>query len=626
MKSFLTVMLLIMNIVTYPQNSEKDISTSIDNVIVYIDGAQITRNKTIDLPKGPITLKFTGLSPYIDPKSINVKSEGNLTVLSVNHRQNFLTEKTKSAKSEELNKQKGELEIKIKQERAHLEILNDQLAFLKANSQIGGTNTGVNMVTLREAVTFYTEKVSAIKMKTIEVNSKIEELSEQLNKVLNQIEVLAAEKELPSGEILAELDVKAATKAKFEFSYLVKNAGWNPAYDIRVNDISQPVLLTYKANVHQNTGEEWKEIKLKLSSGNPKSSGTLPELKTYFLQYNTLPPSYEESVTEVMGYIRDAGSGEPLSGVSVVVKGTTIGTISDINGYYSINIPPSGGNLVYSFVGYTSQEQAATNHQINISLQKEQTRLQEVVVTGYGVENTRAIKRAKITGPEMAAQVQDVFALQSEVPLEIETTANQTSVEFEIETSYTVPSNGQNFTIDVFNFPVPADFQYYCIPKIDQQVYLNAMVTDWEKFNLLEGEASVFFENTFTRKTLIDIRSATDTLKISLGPDKTISVKRDLQRKFTTKQFLGNKKEETKSWMITLRNNKQQKVNITLYDQVPVSTMEEIEVSHSQLSGGKLDKESGKVTWELSLNPNEKREILLNYSVKYPKNKNLIVE
>ena len=63
-----------------------------------------------------------------------------------------------------------------------------------------------------------------------------------------------------------------------------------------------------------------------------------------------------------------------------------------------------------------------------------------------------------------------------------------------------------------------------------------------------------------------------------------------------------------------------------LHDQVPVSTIEEIEVSVKQLSGGKLAAESGEVTWELSLGPGESRELELRYSVRYPKNKTLIVE
>ncbi|HOY50898.1 MAG TPA: DUF4139 domain-containing protein, partial [Prolixibacteraceae bacterium] len=117
-----------------------------------------------------------------------------------------------------------------------------------------------------------------------------------------------------------------------------------------------------------------------------------------------------------------------------------------------------------------------------------------------------------------------------------------------------------------------------------------------------------------------------DTLNISLGKDKGITIDREMQKQFTTKQFLGSKKEETRSWLLSVKNNKAQGIRISVFDQIPVSTLEEIEVKADNISSGKLDPETGIVEWNFQLKPAEKKELDLKYSVRYPKNQTLTIE
>jgi hypothetical protein len=111
-----------------------------------------------------------------------------------------------------------------------------------------------------------------------------------------------------------------------------------------------------------------------------------------------------------------------------------------------------------------------------------------------------------------------------------------------------------------------------------------------------------------------------------LGRDKSIVVKREKIKDYTTRQFIGTKKEETKAWQISVKNNKQQPINMILYDQIPVSTMEEIEIITDNLSGGDFNTESGEVKWKLKLEPSAKKDMELKYKVKYPKDKALTIE
>ncbi len=95
----------------------------------------------------------------------------------------------------------------------------------------------------------------------------------------------------------------------------------------------------------------------------------------------------------VTGTITEQSSGQPLPGVTIIVKGTSEGTISDVEGKYSIAVPTSGGTLVFSYVGYIIEEvEVSTQNQVDIQLIEDVTNLEEVVVTGLAT----SIKRSNL--------------------------------------------------------------------------------------------------------------------------------------------------------------------------------------------------------------------------------------
>ena len=618
------ILSLIFSNVFSQENFEKEIKTEVKEVTVFLDGAQVVRKKTIDLTKGKTIIKFVNLSPFIDAKSVQVKAEGELTVLSVNHQQNFLDKLEKSAELTNLEKQLETIEDKIKLENTYLSIIKEELSFLQENRDIGGKNEQVSVTNLQQASDFYSNKLTNLKMKEIERNKSLTTLNEQKNDLQNQIKTLTSKKEYPTGEILVKVDAKQTNKYSLELTYLVGNAGWFPSYDIRAKNVNEPVQLIYKANVKQDTKVDWSNVKLKFSSADPNVSGVAPELQTYFLNYNALPPTYKLTANSVRGRVVDS-NGEPLPGANVIVQGTTIGTVTDLEGNYSITIPNNSGQLTYSFIGFNSKTLPITNSVMNVALEESEMELQEVVVVGYG--SKKKVSEA-LQGRLAGVNVDNSIKIRGTSSLAIPTAQveNQTTVDFEINTPYTVKSDNKNYTVDMEVYNLPAFYQYYCVPKVDKDAFLIANIINWEKYNLLEGEANVFFEETYVGKTLLDVRYASDTLKISLGRDKKVSVNREKIKDFTDKQFIGNKKEETRAWKTTIKNNKNQTIKMTILDQVPVSTIEEIEVNVQNISGAKRNSETGEIKWEFELKPNDKKDFELKYSVKYPKYRNLIVE
>jgi uncharacterized protein (TIGR02231 family) len=127
-------------------------------------------------------------------------------------------------------------------------------------------------------------------------------------------------------------------------------------------------------------------------------------------------------------------------------------------------------------------------------------------------------------------------------------------------------------------------------------------------------------------KSTLNVRQLKDTLTLSLGTDNSILVKREKRKDFTSRKVIGSNRTDTYSFLITIRNNKSNQVKITLNDQIPVSSNSSIKVDPLELSGGKLDGLTGELKWDLEMKPQETKQIILTYSVKYPKDQTVILE
>ena len=606
--------------------TEKVVSTEVGEVTVFLEGAQVVRKKPVTVSKGISVLKFVNLSPYVDAKSLQVKAGGALTILSVSHQTNYLDKQVKPNEFSVLEKQLEQVEEKIKLETVQLAILAEELSFLKENRVIGGKNEQTTITNLQQTSDFYSTRLTALKLKEIEREKTVKVLNLQKSDLQKQLSQLSDVQQKPTGEVLVKIESATGGTYPLELTYMVGNAGWFPSYDIRATTITEPVQLIYKASVRQNTLEDWKNVKLRFSSAMPNLSGVSPELNPYLLDYNVLPPSYDKKVRSVRGKVIDT-TGDGMPGASVTVKGTTIGTVADTEGHYSLTLPASASTLQFSYIGYATQQLPVTGEVMNVTMMENTQSLEEVMVVGYGT--TKSIDKA-LQGRMAGLDTRSASSLKirgaASVPVPVVQQEKTTAFELEVKTPYTILSDNKSYSVDMAYYDIPADFQYYAVPKIEKDVFLQARIADWEGYNLLEGEANIFFENTFVGKTLLDVRNASDTLTLSLGRDKKVMIQREKMKELTTRQFIGSKQEEVRSWKTVIRNTKSQPITIVVLDQVPVSTNSEIEVSIQQTTGVKPNAETGELKWEFVLQPDEKKELELKYSVRYPKNRQLYIE
>jgi len=611
------------------KKNEQNVTSKIVKVTVFMQGAQVERTAQQRLSAGKLNIVFTGISPKIIEKSIQLKAEGKLSVLSVTHQINLLQEQEMREEIEVLKTQHDSLKNKLEMEKLMRNVYLQEEQMLVKNQDIKGENSTLKANELKDAIEFQRQRLTEVFQNRYTTEQRIEWLEKNIRTLIGQMDELNDKKDLSTSEIIVALDVNETHTASFRLTYLVTQASWHASYDVRVTDITKPIDLQMKANLSQQSGEDWKNVKLLLSTGNPNENGTRPTLVPWYLRYHYpmaggiiirgtksiqgsasgLQVQQNFSTGNYSGRILDV-HGSPIAGANVQIKGTNTGTTTRTDGSFNIMIPPGfNSTMTISAVGYTGVETSTSVRNPTIFMTPAENQLQEVVVNAYG-------------GNPGAAQARK----RREEIITTTTIYQPTTTIFEIDDPFSVPNDGKLYAVDINNFQVPAEYEYYAAPKVDANAYLTAKVIDWQELNLLPGEANLFFEGTFLGNSFLDVKNAGDTLNISLGMDKGVVVKRTLLKEYSSKKFLGSNKTDTRQYHITVRNNKSQPVRIIIEDQFPLSTNKDIEIEKLSYENGKLDDDTKIVTWAMNIEQKKETNIPIGFSVKYPRNKVLVLE
>lgn len=277
----------------------------------------------------------------------------------------------------------------------------------------------------------------------------------------------------------------------------------------------------------------------------------------------------------------------------------TLATTNPAEGAQKPELEPQRIGIVQPITIRGALQRRAAGVEMTKSKREDSKQLSEVVVTGYGAEAAPSTNTSDFT----------------------EAVATTLAAEFKIGIPFSVPSDGKPHTVDIQQHSLTTSYAHIAVPKLDPTAFLVAYLTNWENLKLLPGQANVFLAGTFTGKSFLNPEQTRDTLTLSLGRDQNVIVQRERMKDYQKRSTLGSNVKEQFGYEISLRNTKTQPVTITIEDQIPLSTTSEIEVEDLDTNGGKLDKETGKVTWQLVLKPNETVKRTLRYVVKYPKNK-----
>jgi len=544
---------------------ETVVKSSIKKVTVYTQGAQVQRKASYSVSKGITTLIIEGVSPNIDPNSLQVQASGEVILLdskySVFYPQPDPVVNPKNGIPPKIKKEISLLQdslldvgYQIAEYQYQIDVLNSEKRIIENNGTIKGQGKVNDSIPLLEdAIAFYHKKM-------LEINKSLLSLSRSQNKLVrnqsrmnsrlaelqnynNNNNYVANPQKPPVHQVKITLSAKESTSGRIKLSYLVSNAGWTPSYDLRSSAAASKIDLTYKAQVYQNTGVDWDGVKLNLSTNNPYANKTKPTLSPWYLDYYTYRNTQYNQ--------------------------------------YNYNAPAT-------------------------------------VNTGAGAYDLKD-KMSKKAEMELAEDDYDALSAQNFTKM-IE---HLISVEYEIDLPYNIKSDNQKNMVLVNSKTLNTEYMYYAVPKLDLSVFMVARVTNLDDLNLVPGSANLFHDGAYLGNTYINPNTMNDTLDLSLGKDPNLIMKRTMLKNDSKEKVVGDKIVKTMGYKIQIKNHKNKTIKLIIQDQVPVSRNKEIEVELDEISRAELDEVIGILEWKSRLKPGASKEIDIKYTVKYDKTQNV---
>ena len=385
-KLFFTAAACLLLVTGYSQSTAKSLSTKITDVTVFMSGAQITENGSVQLKEGENQIKITDLTLNLDPNSITVEGSNAYTILSVKHQVNYLQDISTNPKLKALQDSLDNAHFRQKEIAGLQDVVSQEKAFMEYNRTIKGTGVLVPE-DLKDMADFYRARYTELSYRWIELGEQERLNNQEVTRLQNALNNMNVRKGSNPSEILITLIASKSATVPIKVSYLARTAGWYPVYDLRAEDVNSPIDFAYRAKVFQSTGKDWEDVKLTISTGNPTVGGQIPVLNPWYVSiYEPVNYGYKmestsddtRSATPSVAYDKNSESlGEnPYTGATY----TTISK-NTVNTEFKISIP-------YSI--------PSDNQQYDVTMQSETLKAEYAYITIPKLDSD-AFLRAQIT-------------------------------------------------------------------------------------------------------------------------------------------------------------------------------------------------------------------------------------
>ena len=527
-------------------HAQKQVSAKLDSVTVFLRGATLYHSANATLKSGSQEIVIDGLSPDIALNSLKVQANGVL-ISAMEFEKDYITPKEETAKLKKLSDSLDFYQKQLQEARDELTVHQHLLKML-TDGTLNNMEKKDGTVTVAEInanMELYTSKAKTLQSSINQDNKKIEKLVETVNRLKMQINQDKQDSDVETGVVYLSISVPNNVTTVFNISYYTEDAGWQPHYDINIPGLDKPITMQAKAEVQQETGLDWNNVRLTLSNARPNRTNTVPVFRTWFLRFAR---------------------------------------------NYSADMSDARSNRASNYVSSSNVSAALSSCE--------------------GVTATDGTNKKVVS-----TRMEDYISIDEQ----------DVHVNYKIAVPYNIPGNGNEQLVDLVNYNLEAEYNYYCAPKLSNETYLIATLSGLEKYNLLSGYATVTFNNTFVGETYLNPNSTQDKVTLTLATDPRVTVKRELQRDYSSTKHVGSTTTETRSYLITVRNNQNRSAKLTLKEQYPISNDKDIEVKLVEVKPtATYNKEDiGVLTWELDLSSGETRTFVVTYSVKYPKDRTI---
>ncbi len=521
-------------------------------VTVYTDRALVTRQGNIKLGQGEEELWLEDLPSTLLPESVRASGRGTSTmrILGVDVAPTFHVEapqeRVAGLRREIEEREDSDALLAQKEEalQARQEFLT-KLSKASAGSLARGIALGKTEISAgAEVISFVDDNLSSTGQEMQEISGQRREVARELEKLRQELEQLQATRPLERRRVVVSVEAMEEGDLELEVSYLVRGARWQPLYDLRLVEDEGQVELTYLGSVSQQSGEDWENVALTLSTARPALSSVMPELEPWF--------------------IKERKPLRPLPPTAKAMRGLT----------------------------------AAAEPMM-----------------------AQAVAPADM----MYESLREPFFREAEA-VEAEVEEEGVALSFKVPRRMDIPGDGSAHKTTVTTVNLPPRLDYVAAPKLVEQAYRRATISNDSQHILLPGQVNIFHGTEFVGRTNFeDAIVPGQEFEIHLGVDDRISVTRELVESRVDKKFLGNNRRLLYGYRIEVENLKSSVEKITVRDQVPVPQHEAIKVQTGRIEPQPNEQtDLGLIEWELSLEPKEKQEIRLDFMVEHPRDMEVV--
>ncbi|MEZ0225072.1 MAG: mucoidy inhibitor MuiA family protein [Alphaproteobacteria bacterium] len=548
--------------------------SEIKAVTVYNNRAKVTRVAEIAIPAGAHTVAFKGLPENLLPDSL--RAEGSAAAIvklgSIAHKQ-IMEAKLSSPREQEVFDRLQSLFDQKSGIATETAALADQEAFLKNISKETIAHHNENRVEFdlkpdqwSAAAQVLRSNLADIYKARLQLSLKTRDLDAEINKLQREFRQVDT-RQRSVFTVLVPLEAERDTKLNIEISYQVPNATWMPIYDARMNtDGKSDLKLVQYGSVRQQTGEDWKGVTLTLSTAQPQRGASLPDLGPMW----------------VNGWPRDTSS-------------AFFGSIS--NG----NLSRVGGD--------TAGAKQTVGAEVNDPEYVRKLQEQRIRLTGDPIAEWRAKSEAKAVAIEF-------------IPAQINTGGFMS--EYKIAGPANVPSDGSETKLLVGKFDVESKLQVHIKPQMSTDAYLVVHGKLKGETPILPGQVSLFRDEAYVGQSTLPLLRPDEEYDLYFGIDDQIAVKRkvviDQQKE---EGVIGKRKILERSYITEMQNLHDIAVDIVVKETTPAPQTDKIEVAiNTQLTTpgytSDADNIKGLLNWEFKMEPKEKKDLKLDWTVSWP--------
>lgn len=560
---------------------ETVLESKIHEVTVYQNQGYVKRRGSDSFAKGVHTIKVKELPVSLFTNSVQAavltnsakilgfKLNDFYDVEEVEHKDdNFYTEKIEELKNE-ATALLDEAGVLAGSEKFLREITDNTAKRLTVE------NSDFSMQDLQQVMQFSEEKKREIKLKQRDIKLRSGKIEKEISNLKKKLSTLnAPPKRTKNKELTITFEVYEEQDVEFEISYTVPEVNWNPSYDIYVSEDEEQVALKFSASIYQNSGEDWNDVNLVISTNDPTVNMNIPEFSSWIIDRRS---------RHVFGLEIDM---DEVQYMDVQTGGFT----ADFNGADEIHVRGGRSNeVVYTVDGLSASDPVDSGYEYGKS----------------GFSNMA--KRSKY---------QEEESLSS-----LNIAESSSAKNYKLKHKTTIVSSKERSEVIVTTEVLDIDVTHFMIPRKSTKSYLQASMTNNTEFTFLAGDAKIFFGNSFLTTVYLPQFLPTQKVDFSLGADEDVIVEFERIKQEESDALFSNKKILQLQYKLTIKNYRKEATEFTILEQAPITDNKNITVTIMEPSvvfeeRSEYDILQGKIKWLLNLEPQAEKEVEIGYKIK----------